>query len=162
MVKTLNSWRYRPGFKLGASVDSKSKNSAAARGIAYHRRVYKLLADFAQAPDEEAELLIEPWFQEINHSTNPPMRSPDAVLRYSDGTALIIEVKLNWKDGRDEKLLQEYLPIVKSAFALEMCWPLMVTSCLRGYAHPPLLGLKQLHEAFAWEPGHPTPLLLLP
>jgi hypothetical protein len=157
----LHEWRHRPAYKLGASGASKSQNLAAQRGIAYHNRVYKrLTAHFAADP--AADLLIEPWFERIDGQVKRTMRQPDAILRYPDeGMALVIEVKMNWKDGRDEKLLSEYMPLVRSAFDLEV-WPVLITSNIRGYIHPPLLGLQQIEYAFSWEPGHPTPVLLLP
>jgi len=76
-------------------------------------------------------------------------------------TALVVEVKLNWRDGRDEKLLSKYLPVVKNAFKLEAVWPLVIVGCLRGYEHPPLLGFKQLDRAFSWQAGDPTPVMLV-
>lgn len=159
-MKALHQWRYKPDFKLGASANAKSKNNAALRGIRYHQRVYKQLAAATTPPDD---LLIEPWFKRVDDQPRPTMRSPDAVLRFADGSgAIVIEVKLNWRDGRDEKLLYEYLPIVRSAFDVDVVWPLLITSCLRGYNHPPLLGLQQFDECLAWEPGRPTPLMLLP
>lgn len=159
-MKTLYPWRHRPGMKLGAGGGSKSQNAAATRGIAYHQRVYRQLDKMLL---DEAELLIEPWFEQVDGSIKPPMRQPDAVIKYPyDNTAIVVEVKLNWADGRDEKLINEYLPIVKSAFQLETTWPLLITANLRGYKHPPLLGLRQFEECLAWCPGRPTPLLLLP
>lgn len=157
-MKLLHQWRYKPDFRLGASMDTKSQNKAAQRGIAYHRRVYKQLVDHR----DDGQLLIEPWFFRIDGQVKRTMRSPDAVLVFPDSTAIVIEVKMNWADGRDEKLLNEYLPIVRSAFDLDVVWPLLITSCLRGYQHPPLLGLGRLHDCMAWEPGQPTPLLLHP
>ena len=71
------------------------------------------------------------------------MRSPDAVLLHPEtSTGVVVEVKLNWQNGRDKKLIDEYLGIAKSAFGLDCVWPLLVTQNLRGYQHPPLLGLQ--------------------
>jgi hypothetical protein len=91
------------------------------------------------------------------------LRSPDGVIvNREHSLAIVIEVKLNWADGRDVKLIDEYLPIVQNAFQLDFTWPLLITRCLRGYKHPPLLGLSQLEKAMEWFPGDPTPLLLHP
>lgn len=164
MVKVLTPWRYRKGFSLGTSTSSKSKNLAAQRGINYHKKVFKHLGEHVLGEADGAELLVEPWFQKIDNSTSPPMRSPDAVICYPDtNCALVVEVKLNWADGKDDKLIYEYLPIVQSAFSLDAVWPLLITQCLRGYnASQPLLGLQQMYRAYEWEPGRPTPVLLLP
>lgn len=156
-----HQWLHKPSFTLGADGGSKSRNTAAQRGIAYHRRVYRGLAGVAAA--EQAKLLIEPWFVRVDNQPRRTMRSPDSVLLYPDEQlAIVVEVKLNWRDGRDEKLLTEYLPIVRSAFSLDTVWPLMITSCLRGYAGKPLLGLQQFTDCMAWAPGQPTPIMLLP
>lgn len=91
------------------------------------------------------------------------MRSPDSVILLPEANVgIVCEVKLNWKDGRDTKLLKEYLPIVANAHKLDMCWPLMITHCLWGYKHPPLLGLRKWEECMAWQPGDPTPVMLVP
>lgn len=75
---------------------------------------------------------------------------------------IVCEVKLNWKDGRDIKLIDEYLPIVANAHGLDMVWPLLITHNLRGYQHPPILGLRKWEDAMLWFPGNPTPLMLVP
>lgn len=157
-MKTVNPWRHRPDYRLGANFDSKSQNAAASRGIAYHKRVYRQLSE----ADLGGNLVVEPWFECLDNKVKRTMRQPDAVLVMPDQCAIVIEVKMNWKDGRDTKLLLEYLPIVRSAFELETLWPLVITSNLRGYPHPPLLGLQQFHQCLRWEPGQPTPLMLLP
>lgn len=159
-MRTLHRWQYRPDWRMGADTGAKSTNSAATRGIEYHRRVYRLLQSRLQ---READLLVEPWFQRVDDQPTRTFRQPDAVIRdYVPDCAIVVEVKLNWADGRDEKLLNEYLPIVKNAFGLDVVWPLMITRNLRGYKHPPLLGLSALDDCLAWSPGSPTPLLLLP
>jgi hypothetical protein len=158
MVKTTHSWRYRPDYRLGASFDSKSQNAAATRGIRYHQHVYKKL----NAAELDGKLLVEPWFEQIDGKIKRTMRQPDAVLLLPDDCAVVIEVKMNWADGKDTKLLTEYLPIVKTAFELDTLWPLVITGNVRGYPHPPLLGLQQFYNCFQWEPGRPTPLMLLP
>lgn len=161
-MRLLHEWRHKPGFAIGAGngKGSASQQGAARRGILYHQRVYKKLRDLYASDD--ATVLIEPWFVQVDNQPTRTMRSPDALILFNDGTGLVVEVKMNWKDGRDEKLLNEYLPIVASAFSLDVVWPLLITGNCRGYSHPPLLGLQQIDEALAWEPGRPTPLLLLP
>lgn len=162
-MKTLDRWEYRPTKATGAAhgKGSKSGNKAAARGIAYHRKFYKTVRDTVPRLFPEQKFYIEPWFQ---NTRTDRFRSPDAVLVDPvNNTAVVIEVKMNWKDGRDEKLIQEYLPIVKSAFELDCCWPLLVTQNLRGYTHPPLLwtpDCSPLTECLSWFPGEPTPLAL--
>ena len=157
MVKTLDRWRYEPNFRIGASAGCKSTGSKK-RGIDYHRRVYKALGEAKLS----GKLLVEPWYRNMSdYPDKTTLRSPDSVLLLEDSNcAIVIEVKLNWKDGRDLKLINEYLPIVKNAHQLDYTWPLLITQCLRGYQHPPLLGLRQLERCMEWFPGDPTPLLL--
>lgn len=159
-MRTLHDWQHRPDWKIGANMGSKSNNSAANRGIAYHQRVYRLLLAKLK---HEADLLIEPWFERIDDQPRRTMRQPDAIIRYLPESAIVVEVKLNWRDGRDDKLLNEYLPIVRNALKLDVVWPLLITRNLRGYdAAKPLLGLGAIDDCLAWEPGLPTPVLLLP
>lgn len=143
---------------MGASTGCKS-TGVKERGNAYHRKVYKALAGRKDLP---GTLLIEPWYRNMaDYPERNTLRSPDAVVVNEETKCgLIIEVKLNWKDGRDVKLLDEYLPIVRNAHGLDVVWPLLITQCLRGYKHPPLLGLDQLNRAMEWFPGDPTPVLL--
>jgi hypothetical protein len=154
-----------PSYRLGASFGSKSRSGSATRGIAYHRKVYRQLE--ALAADGDGRLLVEPWFQRIDDCASRTMCQPDAVIHYEDErSALVVEVKMNWKAERDEKLLSLYLPVVRSALDLEVVWPVVIVGCLRGGRGPkgpkPLLGLAQLDQCLAWQPGSPTPLLLLP
>lgn len=144
---------------LGAAGGSRSQNDAATRGIRYHRRVYKRLDTYI---DAEATLLVEPWFVRVDDRPRRTMRQPDAIIRYPEGTAIVVEVKLNWAPDRDEKLINEYLPLVTNAFDLIGAWPLLIVGCLRGYPHKPLLGLQQINDCLEWEPGRPTPTMLLP
>lgn len=161
-MRAAAEWRHQPLRRLGASTGAKSEG-VKERGNAYHRRVYKLLSAHQRINMPDWQFLPEPWFKQLNTGGVRKERSPDAVLLNLDtSTALVIEVKLNWKDGRDIKLLAEYLPIVQSAFKLEAVWPLLITSCLRGYEHPPLLGLGHIERAFSWQVGDPTPLMLVP
>lgn len=159
---TLDRWRHEVNMKLGASTSAKS-TGVKERGNAYHRKVYKLLEVHARVSMPRWQLLVEPWFRNMRfYPDKHVFRSPDTVLLHPEtGTALVVEVKLNWKDGRDEKLITEYLPIVKSAFGLDCVWPLLVTQNIRGYNHPPLIGLKAIERAMRWHPGDPTPLMLL-
>lgn len=157
MVKAIHGWRHKKGYGLGCSHGAKGSNKAANRGIAYHNKIFRKLE---ASPPADLTPLIEPWLQEIGTGK---FCQPDAILfDHDENAAIVVEVKMNWKDGRDEKLLDLYLPAVKSAFALDMVWPLLVTSNLRGWPHPPLLGLGAAVDAMAWELGAHTPVLLQP
>lgn len=160
-MKTLGNWRYEPTCGMGAAGNSKSKNSAATRGIAYHKKFYSSLRQTFPGAYPEHKLLIEPWFREKKSRT---MRSPDTViLDPALNTGTVVEVKMNWSNGRDLKLINEYLPIVAQAFELDCVWPLVVTSNVRGYKYPSLLwtsGLEPLEECLSWTPGDPTPVAL--
>jgi hypothetical protein len=159
-MKLQHPWRYRRGFNFGASTGNSGSNKAAQKGLQYHRRTYKALE--AAYPDT-SQLLIEPWFQEITGALRERMCSPDAVLLMPElEAALVIEVKLNWNDGKDNKLLDLYLPVVQSAFKLQTVWPVLITANLRQASQKPLLGLPALEDALSWVPGSPAPILLHP
>ena len=156
MVKTTEKWFHSEKARFGASTNSGATNNAIAAGIRYHKRFYKTLGVYASLSLPDWKLYIEPWFRTAAYK----MRSPDAVLRNGQA-AIVIEVKKNWRDGRDVKLLEEYLPIVKSAFDVET-YPLMVVGNVRGLAHDPLLSMGDIESALAWQLGQPTPTLLKP
>lgn len=157
MVLALNRWITRDDMKLGCADGAKGSNAAADRGIRYHRRVFRALQP---SPIPGMDPVIEPWLREVGTGRHC---QPDALLvDLAEGVGIVVEVKLNWKDGRDEKLHNLYLPAVKSAYNLTHVWPLLITSNLRGYSHPPLLGLDAIVDAMSWSSGQPTPLLLYP
>lgn len=157
MVKALTPWRYTEKLKIGCSFGVSGSNAAADRGIAYHRKVFKALE---KAALDGFALMVEPWFQQVGTGK---FCQPDSLfIDRESRLGIVVEVKLNWKDGRDEKLHNTYLPAVKSAFELDFVWPLLITQNLRGYEYPPLLGLADLVDVMAWETGKPTPLMLLP
>jgi len=165
MLEKSSGWQLVPGFNIGTGANTASKNKSIVRGIAYHNKVYRALRAFVKAnPDSGFELYVEPWFRELHPRPGKPrcaMCQPDAVLidKFTGG-ALVIEVKLNWKDGRDEKLLNLYLGASRSALGLEETWPVLITRNIRGYTGQPLLGLRQIEKAFNWRPGQLTPVLL--
>lgn len=150
-------WYHMENARLGASTGAKTTDATLAKGNAYHRNIYTRLRSAIPDLLPDYRLLIEPWFRDFNWK----QRSPDAVALAEDH-AFVIEVKLNWRDGRDVKLIDEYLPIVRSAFALPEVSPVLITADLRGYKHPPLLGLPQLPLSRSWKPSLPTPVLLVP
>lgn len=159
-MKTAEEWFKTEQVKFGASANSKSKNSAAERGNAYHRKIYKLLKMQQKImPHLKGwELLVEPWYR--GRETRK-LRSPDTVfLNEAEKLALVIEVKLNWKDGKDEKLLCEYLPIVESAHGVK-AYPCMVVQCLRGYTGEPLVGLAAVWQALKWNSTKATPVAMV-
>lgn len=164
-MKPLAKWvRKSPNFlNIGASKGAKSTGSKK-RGIDYHNRCYSHLRRHfgALAPPERRsdwQLLVEPWYY---CPSTGRFRQPDAVLLYpAERVGIVIEVKLNWKDGRDRKLIDEYLPIVKAAEGLEVVWPLLITQCLRGWQGDPIFSLEEIHRCQTWLQGDTTPLMLL-
>lgn len=160
-MQMLHKWEHRPSTQIGAAFSSKSSNRAAQRGIAYHRKFYRELKALEDSGALDFRLLVEPWFRNLK---TKKMCSPDTVLiDESDNTGIVVEVKMNWKDGRDEKLINQYLPVVKTAFGLDQVWPLLVTSNVRGYEGKPLLwnrSLDPLCECLSWHPGSQTPVAL--
>jgi hypothetical protein len=154
-----HNWKHEATMRLGASVKVTAKKGSKRLGQEYHRRIYRELKKLLQQ-EQGVRWLEEPWFRNLKV---PMMRSPDGVILLPEANVgIVVEVKLNWKDGRDIKLIDEYLPIVKNAFQLEATWPLLITRCLRGCKTPPLLGLKRWEEAMAWLPNDPTPVMLVP
>lgn len=161
-MQLLDKWMRTEQIAFGAAKGAKGGNSAQARGIAYHNRVYKLLRlNFVLLGKSDWKLLVEPWYK----STKMKMRSPDSVaLRYDEEgnvtDALVIEVKMNWKDGRDEKLLMEYVPIVSQVYGVK-AKPLLIVGNLRGCSVKPLHGLADMWKALSWRSGDPTPVSLV-
>lgn len=145
--------------RMGASTNKGATNAAILAGIRYHKRMYKVLKLNSGSVWPGWKLMVEPWFKAMK---SQKLRSPDAVLVQADlGKALVIEVKKNWADGRDTKLLQEYLPIVRSALNVEVA-PLMIVGNVRGLRHAPLLSFADVMAAsWAWKRGEPTPTLLV-
>lgn len=157
-MKTLEEWMLTE-TRMGASTNKGATNSAILAGIRYHKRIYKTMAVHVALSMPNWTLMVEPWFKA---KVSQRLRSPDMVLRNdAKGLAIIIEVKKNWKDGRDVKLLEEYLPIVRSALGLRT-YPLMLVGNVRGLAHEPLTSMAEITEALAWTLGQPTPTLLKP
>lgn len=160
-MKPIDDWKYEPNCGMGAKSATKSQNKAAAAGIRYHMKFYSMLKAEHKPKFPNDRLIIEPWFR---NRSDRSMRSPDTVIiNTEDNTGIVIEVKMNWKNGRDTKLIQEYLPIVKSAFDLDCVWPLLVTSNIRGYNHPPLIwnaAMSPLFDCLSWVPNDPTPVAL--
>lgn len=160
-MQAVEQWYHRPGASFGASSGLKASKETGVikRGIDYHRWVYKTMQAQASVSWPGWRLLVEPWFR--SHSWKE--RSPDSVLiNDEESTALVIEVKLNWERERDAKLVNEYLPIVRSAFGLDVVKPCLLVGDLRGCGDPVLLGLKELMKALEWQKPQPTPVLLLP
>lgn len=154
------SWRLAPEVRFGANAGASSKNTSIKRGLAYHRRVYASLRTYQKLSAPDMILVIEPWMRCVETGT---LRQPDALLADPvTRTAIVIEAKLNWADGRDQKLIGEYLQITQEALGLECTWPLVITSNLRGLKQEPLLGLSMLERAREWSPGMPTPVMLHP
>jgi len=165
MLSKTTGWQLVPGFNIGPAANTASKDKSIIRGLAYHNKVYRALrAMVASQPELGYELYVEPWFRELHPRDGRKrcaMCQPDAVLidKFTGG-GLVVEVKLNWKDGRDEKLINLYLGAAKSAFGLEETWPVLITKNVRGYVGKPLLGLRRIDQAFTWKPGMLTPVLL--
>lgn len=163
MLMRTEAWERVPEYNIGSAANYATRNKSIVRGLAYHRKVYKTLREWCESnPEAGLDFIEEPWLRKIC-SGRRPMCQPDGVLLDSfTNSALVVEAKLNWKDGRDEKLIKLYLHAVKSAFGLETTWPVLITKNVRGYKGEPLLGLRQLEHCFSWTPGCLTPVLLLP
>lgn len=161
MLMTPHSWTRAPEFSIGSAKNNASKNLSIVRGLAYHRRVYASIDRFVKAhPDLGYTWYEEPWLRCLGRRQ---MCQPDGVLVDGfSGGAIVVEAKLNWKDGRDEKLIDTYLHAAKSAFGLTATWPLLITSNIRGYKGKPLLGINNLEKAYQWTPGDITPVMILP
>lgn len=159
-------WERDLTLGVGSRSNTASKNKSIVRGLAYHRKVYRLLESWQQISAPDQQLFVEPWLRRLKPEPGKKKRpccQPDfVVIDPITETGIVGEVKLNWKDGRDEKLLDLYLDAVRHAFGLRATWPVLVTSNIRGYAHPVKLGLGGLLSCDGWNIGDPTPLLLVP
>lgn len=155
-------WRHEALVRFGTAsgATGKTKNGAIERGNAYHRKVFKVLDSNLSLNAPDLQRLTEPWLR-----SNPSQRlcSPDyVIIDRGAGIGLVVEVKKNWKDGRDQKLLDLYLPAVRSAFGLTVTKPAVIVGNARGLAYPAWPGLSRLFDALSWRPGDPTPVLLVP
>jgi hypothetical protein len=159
-MRSAEQWYHSEKALMGASTNTKkATNSAIEAGIRYHRRIYKLLKLHCALSLPEWKLYVEPWFHTAGKAK---LRSPDAVLVQADRKiALVIEVKKNWESGRDRKLLDEYLPIVSSAFGVRT-FPLMLVGNVRGLKHEPIKSMAGLLLPLGWLASDPTPTLLVP
>lgn len=159
-------WARDLTLDVGSRSNTASKNKSIVRGLAYHRKIYKLLEKWRKISAPEQQLFVEPWLRLINPCSKCGKRhccQPDAVVVDSaSNTGIVIEVKLNWKDGRDEKLLNTYLDAARAAFGLELTWPALITSNIRGLSYQPRLGLGSLLHCDDWSPGDRTPVILVP
>ncbi len=159
-MRSYEQWYHSHRALMGASTNtSKATNHAIAAGIRYHRRIYETLKLHCSLALPDWKLYVEPWFHTAGKAK---LRSPDGVLVEAGGErAIVIEVKKNWQAGRDVKLLEEYLPIVASAFDVRT-FPLMIVGNVRGLKHKPMLSLRDLLVPLTWSLGDPTPTLLKP
>jgi len=157
------SWAIAPEFSISSNANFACKNKSIRRGLAYHRKIYKKLSAWLGAnPDLGLDFIEEPWFRRVVNGQRS-MCQPDAVLLDNfTNSAIVVEVKMNWKDGRDEKLIDLYLQAAREAYGLETTWPLLITSNVAGYKGKPLLGLQQYEQCLAWRPGVITPVMLIP
>lgn len=149
---TQPSWTLHTG-----STPPKAKHrvgSLCDRGVKYHERVYRELRKTG------LKLHVEPW---LRHIGSGMLRQPDAVALLPR-MALVIEVKMNWRRGRDQKLRDTYLQAVQDAFEVERTRPLMIVQCVRGLlkgeVHRNML--EAMKASITWEPKLPVPVLLLP
>lgn len=159
-------WERDLTLDVGSRSNTASKNKSIVRGLAYHRRIYRLLESWQRVSAPEQQLYIEPWLRRLAPDPKTgkrPCCQPDfVVIDPSTDTGIAGEVKLNWKDGRDEKLLGLYLDAVQAAFDLRAVWPALITSNVRGLRHEPRLGLGSLLACDDWTRGAPTPVILVP
>lgn len=154
------SWARDLTLEVGSRSNTASKNKSIVNGLRYHRKVYRLLEAWQRVSAPEQQLYIEPW---LRHVRTKKCCQPDAVIvDPASETAIVVEVKLNWKDGRDEKLLRLYLDAVKAAFDLRAVWPVVITSNVRGLAYEPRFGLGSVLSCDDWSVGDPTPVILVP
>ena len=130
-------------------------NQMAAKGLRYHDRVYRELRK------TKLVLHIEPW---ISCENTGKLCQPDAVALFNQAsTAIVIEVKLNWRRRRDSKLKHLYLEAVQQAFRLEHVFPLMIVGNCRGMDRRPYRSaLEAMKASLNWHESHPVPILLMP
>lgn len=156
---TIDPWVLKNDvLKIGSNFGPKSKG-CKKDGIDYEQKVSARFSKFVREEMPDWKIMLGPWYQ--NKKTRR-WRQPDIVMIHpEDNVGIVIEVKLNWKEGRDEKLRDIYLPIVKSTHGLDCVWPLLVTRCIRGFQHPIITRLQDLDRCQSWLPGDPTPMMML-
>jgi hypothetical protein len=162
-MQAIETWERVPEYNIGSRANYSCDNKSIVRGLAYHRRVYGILFAHCDVnPGLGLDFVEEPWMRCIAGGKRR-MRQPDGILLDNfTNSGIVIEVKLNWKDGRDEKLINTYLAAARSAFGLTTTWPLLITKNIRGYGGTVLLGLRELERCFEWRPGQSTPVMLIP
>lgn len=138
----------KPKHKSGSLCD---------KGTKYHERVYRTLRR------TDLKLHVEPWLRHVRLGT---LRQPDAVVLLGSPAmcAIVIEVKMNWRRGRDQKLRDTYLQAVKDAFGVKYVVPLMIVQCVRGAVRGEIFKdtLTAMQRAMMWQSPEPTPVLLMP
>lgn len=158
-----DTWIREMNFDIGTFRKTpKTQNKSIVRGIRYHNNVYKLLAMWQKFTAPDHVLHVEPWLRNLRTRR---MLQPDAVIVHPDtNTGIAIEVKLNWKDGRDLKLEHRYLNAVRSAFGLDCVWPALITKNVQHLPpeRKPRLGLGSLLSVDDWQPGQDCPVILVP
>lgn len=151
-------WEHVTNINIGTSSNTATNNKSIKRGLAYHNKVYRAIRKHLQDAGNGYYAQIEPW---LRRSRDDLLRQPDAVLIDAiSNTGIVVEVKLNWRDGRDKKLLEIYLEAAQSAFELDEVWPLVITSNIRGYKGRPILGIENFEDCLEWTPDDLTPVLL--
>lgn len=156
----LDIWEHVSNINIGTRSNTATNNKSIKRGLAYHNKVYRLLRNHLRETNSGYYAEIEPW---LRRSHDDLLRQPDAVLIDTiSNTGIVIEVKLNWRDGRDKKLLEIYLEAAQSAFELDEVWPLVITSNIRGYKGRAILGIENIEDCLEWTPDDLTPVLLQP
>lgn len=158
-MQLMEPWKLKLDYlKIGATFGAKATGSKG-RGIDYEQKVVSRLNPFVRDHMEGWRVLVGPWYQ---NTVTKRWRQPDIVLIHDeDKIGIVCEVKLNWAEGKDLKMLDVYLPIVKQVHELDCVWPLLITRCTRGYPHPIILKLEDLDRCMAWQQGDPTPMLLM-
>lgn len=156
-------WIRELNFDIGTfGKTTKSKNPSIVRGVRYHNNIYKLLQMWQKISAPTHVLHIEPWLRNLRTRR---MLQPDAVVVDPDtNTGIAIEIKLNWKDGRDLKLEHRYIRAVQVAFGLECVWPALITKNVQYLPanRKPRLGLGALLTVDDWQPGQDCPVILVP
>jgi hypothetical protein len=116
--------------KLPQRVEPKSGVFAA--GFAYQRRATKLLQK--EIDNLSGVSRVEPWIRYFNASEplRPRFCQPDLIFSV-DNIIGVVEIKLNWRQRRGNKLRDTYTPLARMLWPDSQILPIIVTSASWNY-----------------------------
>lgn len=109
----------------------KPTSKAARLGLNYEKKVGTELERHI-LKDRLSKIEYNPWFT-FNDAFGHAHCSPDLILYHSDGTIIIVEIKLTWVDVAMHKLNDLYSPVVNSTLGIST-EPLIICRNITSFA----------------------------